>query len=84
MKVTVFLDRDFMEQDVIDLSNRQDGDHGANQSHRVAEDDQPGSEYADHSVAHQDDHTQEPHERDPASEGTSPCGLLLLSILGAD
>ena len=82
MKVTVFLDRDSMEQDVIDLSNCQDGDQGASQNHQVAKADQPGREYTNHSVAHQDDHPQEPRERDPASEGMSPCGLLLLSILG--
>ena len=28
VKVTVFLDRDLMEQDVIDLSKRQNGDDG--------------------------------------------------------
>ena len=61
MKVTVFLDRDLMEQDVIDLSKRQNGDDGENQSHRLAKVRQPGREYADHSVAHQGDRAQEPH-----------------------
>ena len=75
MKVTVFLDRDLMEQDVIDLSKRQDGDNGESQNHQLAEVCQPGREYADHSVAHQGDRTQEPREGDPS-------GLLLLSILG--
>ena len=65
-----------MEQDVADLSNRRNGDNGENQSHQSAEVRQPGREYADHSVAHQDDRAQEPREENLS-------GLHLLSILGA-